>query len=157
MIQPFVFYGLLALAALLATRYDGELRLIGVWLVIGWAISNLLDWYAPPTLRPGPYTLIEMMVALAAYCAWGVHGYRALVLIVIVNIASICANVAFALNFPPSPQQIYLFAVTTNATFALECVLAAGVGIAHGRRTGHFLHWPRLRRAVAQPHVGRAP
>lgn len=155
MIQPFVLYGLLALAALVVMRHDSELRWIGAWLVIGWAVSNLIAWYAPVTFRPGPYTMIEMMVALAAYLSWGEHRYRALLLIVVVNAASICANFAFAYNFPPSPQQIWLFEATTNTTFALECALAIGVGVAHGRRAGHFVRWPRLRWRAAQPDVAR--
>lgn len=154
----FLAYGSLALLAFWACMRDRDLVWIGAWLVGGWAISNLMDWYAPPIAAPGPYTLIEMMVLTAVYCAWAEHRPRyrwPLTGIAICNTASIAANVAFAANFPPIRQQIYLWEGTVNMIFAAECLLAIGVGVADGVRTGRFAGWPRLRRHDPQPDARR--
>lgn len=154
-----IIYGALAITAFWATWRDEDLRWIGVWLVGGWALSNMVAELAPVTYRPGPYTLIEMMVATAAYCAWGIHRKHryawALVAIVIFNTASIALNIAFAWSFPPEWRQIHVFEVGTNLCFAAECLLATGVGVADGYRTGRF-HWrPLFRRSIAQPDAAR--
>lgn len=148
-------YGVLACVAMWATWRNFELFWVGFWLVFGWAASNLLFAYAPVEARPGPYTVIEMMVALAAFCAFAEHRYKALIGVVMFNVASIAINVAFATLSDPDQRQIYLYEVTTNLCWAGQCLLAAGVGVAHGRRTGRFPHWPLVRRDAAQPDAAR--
>lgn len=148
----FLAYGFLALLAFWACARDRDLFWIGAWLLGGWGISNLLDWYAPASSAPGPYTLIEIMVLTAVYCAWVEHRRIGLVLIAIASTASIAANVAFAAIFSPSSRQIYLWEATTNMTFAAECLFAFGVGVAHGYRTGRFPRWSRLRGDGAESH-----
>src|SRR5687768_3754140 len=102
-----VFYGALAALAVWATWKDEDLRWIGWMLAGGFVLSNILYFTAPVTARPGPYTLIEILVALAAYCAWGATGYRVLVALVAVNLASVGLNVAFAaVGGEPSRYQI---------------------------------------------------
>lgn len=154
----FLVYGLLAWLAFWACLRDRDLFWIGLWLLGGWGISNLLDWYAPASVAPGPYTLIEIMVLTAAYCAWVEHRPRyvwPLIAIAICNTASIVANVAFAMNYPPTGRQIYLWEWTTNMTFGAECLLAFGVGVADRVRTGRLARWPRLRRDRAEPDAAR--
>lgn len=149
-----LFYGLLAALAMWATWHDEDLRWIGLWLVFGWLLSNLLFFSVPVIHRPGPYTFIEMMVALSAYCAWGVHAGRryskALVAIVVTNLVSIGFNIGFASSFPPVYRQIHLFEIGTNICFGIECVLAFGSGIADGYRIGRFYRWPHFRSSIAQ-------
>lgn len=151
----FMLYGSLAALALWATWRDHDLYWIGVWLAVGWAVSNMLFATLPPQARPGPYTVIEVLVALSAYFAWAEHRHRALVVLVGVNVLSIMANVAFASTISPVPRQIWLYEVTTNMCFAAECLLAAGVGIAHGRRAGRFDSWVGAGRRALEPHVAR--
>lgn len=148
-----IFYGLFALAAFLATHGDHDLGLIGIFLAGGFLASNALFLFAPVTARPAPYTLIETLVALAAYCAFEVRGHRALIAIVILNIVSICANVAFSLVFPPDQRQVLAFETTTNLTFAAECVLATWVGIAYGR--GRLAGWLGRRWRSAEPDASQ--
>lgn len=153
MILALVFYGALAALAVWATWKDEDLRWIGWMLAAGFCLTNILHFTAPIAAQPGPFTVIEMLVALAAYCAWGALGYRPLIALVAVNLASICLNIAFAAAGEPSVYQTYVFVVGTNICFAVECFLALGVGIAHGYYTGRFRF--RFRRRPAQPNVAR--
>jgi hypothetical protein len=154
----FLIYGALAVLALWSSGHDRDLRAIGICLVLGWAFSNILDWSFPATDKPGPYTFIELIVALFAYLAWEVRQQRSILLILCVNIVSICSNIALALNNLPDARHIYVHALTTNLCFAAECGLVMWIGVADGYRIGRF-HWrPFNRRASAQPGVsGKAP
>lgn len=142
------FYGSLALGALWATRHDQDLIWVGGWLVAGWAMSNFIWALGDPSAKPGPYSLIEAMVALAAVVAFDRHRYRALLIIVSLNILSICANLAFASIIKADERQVFLHAVTTNLIFAAECLLAIGIGVAHGHRIGRFDWVPGVRRRL---------
>jgi hypothetical protein len=151
-----IFYGTLAVLALWATWHNEDLRWIGWMLVTGFCLSNILFFTAPITVRPGPYILIEILVALAAYCAWGATEYRALIVLVAFNLASIGVNLTFAAGGPnPSPHNIFVFVAATNFCFATECLLALGVGIAHGYRVGRFHRRFHLRRHAPQPNAAR--
>lgn len=152
---PLLFYGSLALFAMWATWRDFHLRWVGAWLVAGFVLSNALFFTVPIEHRVGPYSFIEVMVAVTTMSAWTEHRYRALIALVAFNLASIGANIAFAVYFPPSRQQIFLWEVTTNICFAAECLIAAGVGIAHGYRTGRFSRRLFPRRRDAQPDAVR--
>lgn len=155
MLLPLLLYGALAALALWATWRDIDLRWVGLWLAGGFISSNVLFFSVPIFARVGPYTFIEVLVAVAAMGAWLEHRYRALAVLVAVNLVSIGFNVVFALNDPPSRWQIYLWEVSTNLCFATECLLAIGVGIAHGYRTGRFSRRLHLRRHDAQPDIVR--
>lgn len=150
-----LFYGSLAALALFATWRDIDMFWVGLWLALGFVASNIM--FASMVVRdlPGPYTFIEVMVAVAAVAAWTSHRYRGLIALVAVNLTSIGFNVVYALNRPPTPYQDYLWVVATNACFAAECLIVAGVGIAHGYRTGRFSRRLRLRRGTASPSVAR--
>lgn len=151
-----VFYGVLAALALWATRQDEDLCWIGRWLAAGYVLSNILYFAAPVTARPGPYTLIEIMVAVATYCAWEVTGYRLLIVLVAFNLASIGVNISFAaVGEEPSKYQVYLFVAGTNLCFAAECLLALSVGIAHGYSTGRFRRRLPLRWRTPQQNAAR--
>lgn len=154
-VLPLAFYGSLALLALWATWRDFDLRWIGAWLVAGYVLSNALFFTVAVAHRVGPYSFIEVMVAVTAMSAWTEHRYRALIGIVVFNLASIGANIAFAVHFPPSQRQIFLWEVTTNICFAAECLIATGVGIAHGYRTGRFSRRLRDSGIDAQPDAAR--
>ena len=148
-----LFYGSLALFAVWATWRSFDLMWVSAWLFLGFLGSNVM--FATMEVRdmPGPYTFIEVMVAVAAVTAWAPLRYRGLIALVSVNLLSIGFNAAYALNRPPTPYQDYLWVVATNACFAAECLIVAGVGIAHGYRTGRFTRRLRLRRRAAQPNV----
>jgi hypothetical protein len=154
MMLALVFYGALAALAVWATWKDEDLRWIGWMLAAGYVVTNILYFTVPITAHSGPYTLIEVLVALAAYCAWGATGYRLLIALVAVNLASIGITVNFAAaGADPSRYQIFVFVVGTNICFAVECFLTLGVGIAHGYRTGRFRL--RFRRRPPQPNAAR--
>lgn len=146
-----LFYGALALLALWATWRDFDLFWVGIWLFLGFVASNVMFATMPVRDLPGPYTFIECLVAVAATTAWLHHRYRGLIALVSVNLLSIGFNVAYALNRPPTPYQDWLWVVATNACFAAECLIVAGVGIAHGYRTGRFARRLRLRGGAAAP------
>lgn len=149
-----LFFLTLAALAVWATWWDEDLRWVGGWLALGNIMSHGLYFAAPVTAWPGPYTLIEMLVALAAYCAWGATGYRALTVLVAFNLASIGVNLNFALaGEAPSAREVYIFVLLTNICFTVECLLALGVGIAHGFSRGRF-RLPRRRRNP-QPNAAR--
>lgn len=148
-------YGSLAALALWATCRDEYLRWIGFWLVGGFVLSNILFFSGvSASQRIGPYTAIEIMVAVSATWAAAART-RWLIAIIVFNLLSIAANIGLAANFPPTPRQIYLWELTTNMCFAAECLFAFGIGTAHGLRTGHFNSWVRLRRHPAQPDAAR--
>jgi hypothetical protein len=162
----FLAYGVLAGIALWATWpckeparpweiEDFALLWIGLWLVIGWAISNALDWYAPEHWAPGPYTFIEVMVAFSAAKAWAEHRYPALIALVAITLLSIGFNAIYASHHPPSDWQTYLWKTATNACFAAECLIAIRVGVSHGYRIGRFSRRLHLRRPSPQPDVAR--
>ena len=155
MILAMLFYGGLAAIALWATWRDFDLRWVGLWLVAGYVITNVMYFTVTVETMVGPYTFIEVMVAIAAMSAWTEHRYSALVLLVAINLASIGANVAFAANFPPNVRQIFLWELTTNICFAAECLIAAGVGVSHGYRTGRFTRRLRPGGNHAQPDAAR--
>ena len=150
-----LFYGSLALLALWATWREFDLFWVGIWLFIGFVASNVM--FASMAVRdlPGPYTFIECLVAVAAVSAWVALRYRGLIALVAVNLMSIGFNVAYALNRPPTPYQDYLWVAATNVCFAAECLIVAGVGIAHGYRTGRFTRRLRVRRHSAAPAARR--
>jgi uncharacterized membrane protein HdeD (DUF308 family) len=158
-ISALVLYGGLAMLAVWSTRHDRELVWLGGWLAAGFVLSNLLHATLAVTYLPGPYSLIECMVLFAASIAWGVHRkHWPLLVIACVNVLSITANIAFAANFPPSPRQIFLWELTTNIFFAVECLLATAVGVADGYRTGRFVWLPplgRWRPVSDDPRKGR--
>lgn len=156
MIVALVFYGTLAVLALWATWRDEDLRWIGWMLAVGYGLSNILFFMVPVAAWPGPYTMIEILVALFAYCAWGATGYRALIVLVVFNLVSVGINVNFAAaGFEPSQYETMVFVVGTNICFAAECLLTLGVGIAHGYRTGRFHRRFHLRRHAPQPNAAR--
>lgn len=134
-----IFFGTLALLAAWATKGEEDLQWVGVALLAGYALSNLLHATMRVTNMPGPYSLIEFLVLFLTSIAWDSHR-RCWPLLVLagVNIVSICTNIAFASIFPPSPRQIYHFELTTNLCFVAECLLATGVGVYNGRRHGRF-------------------
>lgn len=164
MLLALAFYGALAALAVWATWSD-DMWLLGAALMLGFIVSNVVWFAAPVSWRPGPYSSIEVLIAAAAFGALDKAGgctrrFAGLVMILGVNIVSICANVALVFNTPPNMRQVWLHEVTTNVCFAVECLLAVGVGVAHGYRTGRF-HWrPHLRRqaaaTLAQPKDGAA-
>jgi hypothetical protein len=124
-------------------------------LAAGFVVSNLLySHHVPPTDRLGPYTLIEIVVAIGATGALFKQGSWALVAIIFLNLISISANIALALNIPPNVQQIYAWNVTTNLCFAGECALATWVGLSNGYRSGRFDRWLPAR-WVAVPAFNR--
>lgn len=150
-----LFYGALAGVALWATCRDLDLGWVGVWLFLGFIGSNVMFATMPVRDLPGPYTFIEVMVAVAAVAAWTCLRYRALIAVVAVDLISIGFNVVYALNRPPTPYQDWFWVVATNACFATECLIVAGLGIAHGYRTGRFTRRLRRRRHVASSGVAR--
>lgn len=141
----FLIYGVLAAAAFWATCRDEYLRWLGLWLLGGWILSNILYFgHVPAADRVGPYTATEIMVAVAA--AWAMaERTKWLTAILAFNLVSIAANIGLALNYPPDQRQIYLWAVTTNLCFAGECLFAFGIGVGHGFGTGRFRRWFYIR------------
>lgn len=154
---PLIFYGCLAALAFWATWRDRDLIWLGFWLVFGYLISNALFFLAPLDWRPGVYSVIEVMVFFAASMAWYVekrHRWQLLILCW-ANILSIAATVAFAATITPNPRQIFLWELTTNICFAVECLLATWVGVADGYRTGRFVRLPRSDGRAVAPDAAR--
>jgi NADH:ubiquinone oxidoreductase subunit K len=149
-----VFFGALAGLVAFATWRDGDLRPIGLTLAVGFVISNALYFFAPLAMWPGPYTMIEMTIALFAYCAWGIIRDRKLIALVCVNLISVAFNINFALEgFEPSRDAGFIFVFGTNVCFVVECLLASSVGIAHG--ACRFRWRIPFRRRAAQRHAAR--
>lgn len=154
MVAYLVLYGSMAALAIWATYWDEDLRWVGFWLGTGCIVSNIFYFSAPLTARPGPYTLIEIMVALAAYCAWASREYRALIAVVAINLLSIMFNIWFAaIGAHPNKYQGEVFVVGTNLCFAAECFLTLGIGVAHGYRIGRFRRRLRLGRFTFEPYA----
>lgn len=151
------FYGAFAGVALWATYRDRDLMPLGLALLASFLISNLC-WFAgaPFSFKPGLYTMLQVTIAVATSMAFAKHCGLALKLIVAVTLISICANIWFAAIISPVWRQIHLWEVTTNICFAVECLLAAGVGVSHGIFTGRFHRWPLVSRSAAQSHAARA-
>lgn len=157
-----ILYGLLACGALWATWRDADLRQLGIAIALNFVASNAVWLSVPPAQRPGPYTVLEMLVMIAAFMAFDLraarHGRRSLALIAVIAAAllSACANVALALaGSHPSWAQVHSHELVTNACFAAECLLCSGVGIADGVRTGRFADRRAPRRRAAQPLARR--
>lgn len=151
-----LLYGSLAVLAVWATWRDYDLMTVALCLLFGFVVSNYLFFTAPPTDRPGPFSLIEMLVAVAAFLAWREHRYRALLVLVGFNIVSIIANIAYAWQGPnPEWRQTHLFEVVTNLCFAAECLLVTWAGVQHGYRTGRFRRRLDLRRGTVPADAAR--
>jgi hypothetical protein len=129
----FLAYGALALGALACCWRDPDMRVVGGALTMSWAGSNLIWFNAPATMRPGVYTMLEIMIVVVAYIAFAVHRRRALVVVVASAILSICANVVLATIVDPTTAQKNLHEWVTNICFAIECIFAAVAGRAVGR------------------------
>lgn len=149
------FYGSLAGLALWATWHDFDLLAVGVALAFCFVISNIIGLTVAVANQPGPYSAIQILIAAMAVQAWGEHRSRKLIALVCVSLASVGANIAFVLNFPPDQRQIFLWELTTNMCFAGECLLASWMGIAHGYRVGRFSARVLPDRGVAQPDAAR--
>ncbi len=147
----FLLFGLCAVIVGAATCRDQQTFALGAAMVLGFAVSNALYFFRfAPLDRVGPYTLIEILVAFGAMIALFQRGSWALVAVIALNLISISANIALALNIPPNVQQIYAWNVTTNLCFVGECAFATWVGLSNGYRAGRFDRWlPHRRVAVA--------
>lgn len=152
----FLIYGSLALFTIAATWPERDLRWIGLALGFSFGMSNLAWAFGDIENRVGIYTMCEIFVALAAYMAWEDLRYRALPALGMVCAISITANIAFALQPHPKWAQIHTYELITNLCFALECLVASGMGIAHGVGTGRFGVWSRDRDEVGQSHGVRS-
>jgi hypothetical protein len=175
MVAVVVFFAALALLALWACWRDSDLFWVGLWLVGNCVLSNIIQFgfvlpiedpaarlAAVGALKPGLFTFVEAMTAVAVFCAWTDYRHyspgiaRSLIALIMCNTVSICFNVALAAYFPPDARQVFLYEATTNLIFTIECLLAFGIGVAHGVWSGRFSRWPRLSRRAAKPHAARA-
>lgn len=157
MLLLLAFYGSLAALSMWSTCRDRDLVWLGAALVGGWAVSNALFFLTPITWRPGPYSVIELLVFYAAGIAWAEDKRRRWPLLILagINVLSIAANVAFSANFDPTPRQIYLWELTTNLCFAAECLIATWVGLADGYRSGRFGRLPHRDGGGVAPDAAR--
>lgn len=149
-----IFYSLFAASALAACWHNHDLRWLAYALLGGWAVSNLAVYSGIQAAdRVGIYTTIEMVVSVASFMAWSARRNRWLIAVVIVCTMSIIANLAFASILEPKPRQVWLWEVTTNVCFALECVLATGAGLSDGLWLCRFRRWSGLGQPVADAHA----
>jgi peptidoglycan/LPS O-acetylase OafA/YrhL len=152
----FLFYGALAVIALLSTLRDTDLIWVGLFLVGGWAVSNVLDWHTPITWQPGPYAVIELLIIYVASLAYFADRRRwPLLLLGGAAIVSIISTAAFSAQYQPAPGSVYVWKLTTNLCFAAECLFATWVGIADGYRTGRFVRLPRRSGGDMAPDAAR--
>lgn len=139
-----VFYASLAALAAWTTWRDEDLRWLGGALILSFVVSNFVFWLEQfdlidRSVRPGIYSILEVLVATAAYCSWcPAPVRRCLIGVVVAAVVSICANVGYASILEPTWRQISTWEWITNLCFAAECLLATVVGIHHGLRAGRF-------------------
>ncbi len=172
MLAVTAFYGTLCAIALWACWRNGDFFWIAFWLIVNCVATNAIQYglvlpiedsaarlAAVGSLKPGPFTFVEAMTAVAALCAWMDQQNdsrwisRGLVALVGCNLLSICFNVALAAHFLPNERQVFIYEATTNLIFAAECLLAFSIGIADGVRTGRFSRWRRFRGRRAERHA----
>lgn len=172
MIAVLALFVALTGAAFWACRRDRYLFWVGFWIATNCAVSNAIQFIlvmpaadrlaAAAQYKPGPFTFLEGMTAVAAFFAWSkcrereTGSERWLIALVIANGLSICFNFMLATYSTPTPRQVSIYEGTTNIIFAVECLLAFGVGVADGVRTGRFARWPSLGRRSAQQDAVRA-
>lgn len=133
------FYGALTALAVWATWKEPNLCWLGCSLAFGFGFSNFLYFTTPIEIRPGPYTFIEVIVAVCAYLALESLRYQVLIYVIVVNIISTGINIYFAsLGAEPSKWHCHAFGLGTNICFAAECLLATSAGVKHGYSTGRF-------------------
>lgn len=166
-----VLFGSLALVTLWACARDRGLIWVALWLLVNCGVSNIIQFgFVIPAsdplamvaaLKPGPFTFLESMTAIAAFCAWADHRHfspwvaRLLFSICLCNALSIMLNIALAFFPHPLPAQVFLYELATNLLYVAECLLALSAGIADGVRSGRFSVRPRGRRQPLKPHAAR--
>jgi hypothetical protein len=154
--SPLLLYGGMASLALWATWRDRCLFWVAFWIGVSFVVSNSLWWAGVPASdRPGIYTMLEVLISVAAVCAWERKQRYVLVAVVCAAALSVCANIAFASISVPTLRHIHAWEWTTNLCFAAECLLTSWGGISYGYESGRFVRWPFANRShiVANAHT----
>jgi hypothetical protein len=143
----FIIYMMLAAGACAHTwnsKVHG-LRFVGLALVLGWALSNIAWFFAPPpvkgiydlnamNLQVTLYTVIEIGVAVCALGVWLERSSAVMIRIVWACTISTMVNVWLlmetTLSSAPGPMwwQLNMHEIGTNGCFIVECVLAMWAG-----------------------------
>lgn len=142
MLLALAFYGTVMLTAAWLCWHDEDLRWVAGALALSFTASNLAWFFGAVEGRAGLYTMLEMIVAISAYLAWGHHHRRLLIGIVCLALISICANVAFASILVPTKRQMWLHELACNVCFFGECLLAGWLGARDAYRVGRFRRRP---------------
>jgi hypothetical protein len=144
-----------AIGATYAARRDDDLRMVGGMLILNLLLSNLVvAMTRDPQARAGVFTMVEILVAVAAYLAYAMGApHRALIAVVSLCLISISSTVAYALIHAPSRETINLWHLVTNGCFVLNCLLVGVTGRRDAVGSDNFWSWARRDRRPAQPNA----
>jgi len=130
----------LVLTASTVSWHNHEIRNICFALLLSWAVSNLTAITLPFDYRVLIYPVLEVIVGLMAGGAWLVmrftpgdsrssEGQLVCIAIVVVTLISVACVVNYAGTITSGQGDRYLFVLSTNICFAVECILAGAWGV----------------------------
>jgi len=111
---------LLALALALWKRSDAlVITLFGAWL-----LSLSVAYVAPVELLPGFASIVDVGIAIIAYCLWSVYASQRARLVGMISLLKLVAHFGISANF--GDGDWYIYALLVNSCFVMQCVVAGG-------------------------------
>lgn len=151
-----LFYALLALFALGATLGKEGKAQVGGMLFACWVASNLLFWIFPVEMRPAVFPVLDVIFALTAAKAGKETGSRVPLVLITLSVLAIAANTAFSITGAGTTRQVYIYEITLNVIFALQCLVTGGWGVADALARFVRFH-PGIDPVRRHPELRRTP
>lgn len=146
-----IFYAIFAFYALFGTLGKEGKGQVGVMLFACWVVSNAVFWALPFEARPSFLPILDVLFALSAAKAGKETGSKVPLLLIGLSVIALAANSAFSIAAIEqggiTPAQLYLYEVSLNIVFLLQCLITGSWGIADalGRLGRFFFLSARLR------------
>ncbi len=148
-----VFYGLLAVGALLATWGTYGKRKVGVTFAVCWLITMFLWFNFPTGWQPAMFPFLDGAIAFAAFLSIKDTGDR-LVPITLIALSTLAASASVAVTMAllavgiRAAVSFLPYIITINMIFIAQAVVTVSWGVADvlGRAHGIGIGSPVLRR-----------
>lgn len=122
-------YAGLAIFALLGTWKRPRRRILGIALLICWALSNAIFWAVPVGYHPTMLPFLDVFFALMAAKVGLETGSRVPLVLIALSVLAMAANAAFSITGGHTLGQIVTYEVALNVIFAAQCIITGAWGL----------------------------